>query len=125
MNHFTGKTWQRSTGPVNKATLDAALQGGNPVTLGIGGQRGADHVVTIHGCGSGKYWYHDPEREYNEFIQVDYDWLLHQCVAWQHNGGNPILIPCQTGSPKGSDEIFRVEKQWWDTIYIPGSVAMV
>lgn len=124
MNHFTGMQWQKSTGPLDKSTLDAALQAGNPVILGIGGNF-ADHVVTLHGCGSDMYWYHDPERLYNEFIHVDYDWLLNQCVAWQHNGGHAILIPCQHGSPKGSDEIFRIEKKWFDTIYISGSTAVV
>jgi len=125
MNHFTKKTWTSTNGPLDKATLDATLQAGNPVTMGIGPGGSATHVVTLHGCGSGKYWYHDPERNYGEFINVDYDWLLNQCVAWQHNGGNAILIPCVSGSAKGPDEIFRIEDKWYQTLHLPASVALV
>lgn len=124
VNHFTPATFTRSTGPLDKATLDAALQGGSPVIMGIGSRNSPDHIVTLHGCGGGKYYYHDPERDYNEFIEVDYDWLHNQCVVWMHNGGNPILVPCIHGSPKQADEIFRVEKKWFDTVYVPGSVVV-
>lgn len=125
INHYTGRSWQRPNGPISQVMLDASLQAGNPVLLEIGDERSPSHVVTLHGCGSGKYWYHDPERDFGEFINVDYDWLLHQCVVWMHNGGNAILVPCQSGSAKDPDEIFRIERKWWDTLYIPGSVAVV
>jgi len=122
LNHFTGLSWQRPNGPLSKAALDAALRGGNPVILEIGDDRRPSHVVTIHGCdGNEKYWYHDPSRDFQEFLLVDYDFLLNQCVAL--GGLDNYYAPCQ--SPKHPQEIFRVQRKWWDTLYIPGAVTIV
>lgn len=124
MEHFTKRSWTIAKGPISKDALDASLQAGNPVTLLIGPEgRGATHVVTVHGCdGSGKYWYHDPARSFGEFIQGDYDWLLHQCV--ELGGEDPYYYgACSQGSPKAHP--IRDEKTWYNTLYIPGSEVVV
>ena len=47
VNHFTGKSWERPNGPLDKATLDATLQSGNPVIMMIGPEENPTHVVTV------------------------------------------------------------------------------
>jgi len=122
MDHFTQRSWTTAHGPISKDALDASLQAGNPVTLLIGA-RGPTHVVTVHGCdGSGNYWYHDPERDFGEFITGDYDWLLNQCV--ELGGDDPYYYgACDAASPKAHP--IRVVTKWWDTLYIPASAAVV
>ena len=96
LNHFTKKTWERPNGPLDKATLDATLQAGNPVIMMVGPATHPNHVVTVHGCSpSGKYWFHDPEfisdptdpkhKNYEEWFEVDFDWLLEMCYVWVHD----------------------------------------
>lgn len=132
LNHFTGQSWQRPKGPLDKATLDATLQSGNPVIIEVGPDVHPNHVVTVHGCdGGGKYWFHDPEfindptnpksSYYEEYFLVDYSWLLEMCYVWVRDAsaGGQKLIACTRGSPKASNEIFRIESRWWDTLYVP------
>lgn len=123
MDHFTQRSWTVSNGPISKDALDASLQAGNPVTLEIGDDRRPSHIVTIHGCdGNGKYWYHDSSRDYGEFVQGDYDWLLRQCV--ELGGDDPYYYGvCDPASPKAHP--IRVVTKWWNTLYIPGSAAVV
>merc|ERR1712176_149096 len=97
------------------------------VLMEIGDEDRPTHVVTIHGCdGNGKYWWHDPETHYGEYLLVDYHWLFHMCRAWvkADNPDGAKLIVCPPGPP-GPDEIFRYSKKWWDTLYINVTTANV
>jgi len=125
MNRFTKKSWQAQGGQLDQATLDAALQGGNPVVLLLHGGTRPLTTVTIHGCdGAGKYWFHSPSQDHSEktFFEVDYDWLRHVCIVWR----KPYeTSACQSGSPTYDDEVFRKESSWVNTLFIPGSAAIV
>jgi hypothetical protein len=136
LDHFTGKSWQRPQGPLDKGTLDATLQSGNPIVMMVGPDTGPQHVVTVHGCdGSGKYWFHDSEfisdptvpdsKYYVKYFQVDYSWLLEMCYVWvkAEDETGPKLVACTRGSQHASNEIFRIEHRWWDTLYIPAPPA--
>jgi hypothetical protein len=106
LNHFTNKSWERPNGPLDKATLDATLQSGNPVIMMVGPETSPNHVVTIHGCdASGKYWFHDPEfisdptdpthLDYDKWYLVDFNWLLQMCYVWVHDDSwsDPHSVP--------------------------------
>jgi len=125
MNNFTTKSWQAQGGQLDQATLDAALQGGNPVVLLLHGGSRPLTTVTIHGCdGAGKYWFHSPSQDHSEqtFFEVDYDWLRHVCIVWRKPY---VTSACQSGSPTYDDEVFRKESSWVNTLFIPGSAAIV
>jgi len=127
LKHYTGRSFIDSKGTMPKATLDASLQNGNPIILLVGNNKGPDHVVTLHGCdGSGNYWFHDPEREYGTFIQVDYDWLVgDMCFAWVKCDTCPHhqrLEVC-SGS-KNPGEGFRFYRKWYSALFIPAGVIV-
>ena len=60
LEHFTGGTFA-SYGPLSQATLDAALNSGRPVIIGVNwvGSSGG-HALIVGGCGGGYYYLHDP-----------------------------------------------------------------
>mmetsp|Transcript_34451 Transcript_34451/g.67982 ORF Transcript_34451/g.67982 Transcript_34451/m.67982 type:complete len:233 (-) Transcript_34451:264-962(-) len=123
LNHFTSKEWSLTKSALTKATLDATLQQGNPVVLGIGPHSSPNHIVTVHGCdGNGNYWFHDPERNYGEYLLGDYNWLVKQCYAWVDKS-DPKLVHCIQGSAKLPNEIVRIEMNWLSTHYIAPSTV--
>jgi len=115
LKHSTGMSFTEAKGTVSKTALDASLQSGSPVILLVGNDKQATHVVTLHGCnGSGKYWHHDPERDYGTFEAVDYNWLAgDMCFAWV---GRRLEV-CKGSKNPGED--FRFYRKWWNTVYIP------
>lgn len=122
IDHFTSRTWTQAKSILTKNALDATLQAGNPIVMLVGGDRGPNHVVTLHGCdSSGKYWFHDPERNYNEFILVDYDWLAtNMCVVWTKDSSvSDGYRMARCGSVKSPLGKPMTPYKWWDTIYIP------
>jgi len=123
-NHFTGKAWKTPHGPLDQKTLDASLQAGNPIILEVGNEQAPNHIVTIHGCdGAGNYWFHDPERDYGEYLQVDYQWLLSMCMVWvkaPETKAGAKLVKCPT-TGKLPNEIFRIKWKWWDVLYVPAN----
>lgn len=123
LKHFTGKTFTNAKGTVHKNTLEASLQSGNPVILLIGNDDYPTHVVTLHGCdGSGKYWHHDPEREFGTFEAVDYDWLAgDMCFAWVKSN---VHQPEVCSGSKNPGEQFRYTRKWWNTLYISGDTVV-
>lgn len=126
LKHFTGKKFTHAKGTVHKSTLEASLESGSPVILLIGDDEAPSHAVTLHGCnGSGKYWYHNPERDFGTFKAVDYDWLAgDMCFAWVKSDSptGEALEVC-SGS-KNPGEYFRFTHKWWDTLYIPGETVV-
>lgn len=58
LNHFTGKAWKRPNGPLDKATLDATLQSGNPVIMEVGPDKvGMKSIIfLVESIVLGLYW---------------------------------------------------------------------
>lgn len=127
LKYWTGMKFKSAKGILPKATLDASLQSGNPVLLEVGRDDGPSHLVTLHGCsGSGKYWHHDPERDYGTFEKVDYDWLAgDMCFAWVACDDCPHkqrLEVCSGSENPG--EYFRYYNKWWNALYVPGETVV-
>merc|ERR1719440_1115821 len=74
--HFTGRKMVLTHGPMSQATLDKKLQSGHPILMLIGAGQLPDHVVSVHGCGNGKYYFHDPNSAPGDFQTLTYDSLL-------------------------------------------------
>jgi hypothetical protein len=78
-SHFTGKHMVQTEGPMAQKDLDAKLQGGHPILMLVGDYT-PYHVVSVGGCGNGKYYFHDPEWAAGDYQEYTYDQLL-ECPA--------------------------------------------
>lgn len=81
--HFTGRKMVLTNGPMSQATLDKKLQAGHPILMLIGAGS-PSHVLSVAGCGNGKYYYHDPETEAGNYETRTYDYLVNMWhgVKW-------------------------------------------
>lgn len=59
LGYFTGGTFS-SYGPLDQASLDAALNSGRVVIVGVAWEGGGGHALIVGGCGGGYYYLHDP-----------------------------------------------------------------
>lgn len=71
---WTGVSHKLVGGVLSQPALDAALAQG-PVLLLVG-QGQPDHVNSLHGCGGGSYYYHDPMTSYDEFMTYTYEQVI-------------------------------------------------
>jgi len=67
---WTGVQHRLVGGVLSQPDLDAALTKG-PILLLVG-QGSPDHVNSLHGCGGGSYYYHDPMTSYGEYMTYSY-----------------------------------------------------
>jgi hypothetical protein len=79
--HFTGRTHRLYNGPMPADVLDKTLSAGVPILMLIG-PGAAAHVVSVAGCGSGNYFYHDPETAEGQYETRDYSKLLTPMDGW-------------------------------------------
>ena len=74
-NHFTGRNFTLTSGPLSQSALDAKLAAGKPILMLVG-DGFPHHVVTVAGCGNGSYYFHDPELKAGTYSEYSYSKLL-------------------------------------------------
>ena len=74
--NWTGVPHRLIGSVLNQTALDTALARG-PILLLIGDRSYPSHVCTLHGCGSGLYYYHNPFNVFGNFTYYTYNELIH------------------------------------------------
>jgi hypothetical protein len=78
----------RATGPLDQQSLDNILSSGHPVIIAVQWTRGGGHALLIGGCGSGRYYLHDP-----------WGWYQQGGISWQTLSYAQLL---QYAAPNGA-----------------------